>query len=48
MAAGLGERQLRAALSALAPLVLVVPDLRGESPLPDLALRLQAQLGIEA
>ena len=39
---------LRAALSALAPLVLVVPDLQGDVPLPDLAARLRAQLGLEA
>jgi len=47
-AAGVGERQLRAALAALSPLVLIVPDLQAEVPLPDLAVRLQAQLGIEA
>ena len=39
---------LRAALSALAPLVLIVPDLQGDVPLPDLAARLRAQLGLEA
>lgn len=48
VAAAVGERQLRGALSALAPLVLIVPDLRAEVPLPDLATRLQAQLGLEA
>jgi hypothetical protein len=48
VAAGIGERQLRAALSALSPLVLIVPDLRAEAPLPDLASRLHAQLGLEA
>jgi vacuolar-type H+-ATPase subunit F/Vma7 len=48
VAAGVGERQLRAALSALSPLVLIVPDLQAEVPLPDLAARLQAQLGLEA
>ena len=42
------SRQLRAALSALSPLVLIVPDLQAEVPLPDLAVRLRAQLGIEA
>ena len=48
VAAGIGERSLRAALSALAPLVIVVPDLRGDVPVPDLAARLRAQLGLEA
>jgi vacuolar-type H+-ATPase subunit F/Vma7 len=48
VAAAIGERALRAALSALAPLVLVVPDLHGEVPLPDLAARLRGQLGLEA
>ena len=48
LAAGIGERQLRAALSALSPLVLIVPDLQAEVPVPDLAVRLRAQLGIEA
>ena len=48
VAAGIGERTLRAALSALAPLVVVVPDLEGDVPVPDLAARLRAQLGLEA
>ena len=48
VAAGLGEPLLRSALSALAPLVLVVPDLHGEVALPDLAARLRGQLGLEA
>jgi len=48
VAACIGEAALRAALSALTPLVLVVPDLQGEVPLPDLAARLRAQLGLEA
>jgi hypothetical protein len=39
---------LRAALSALAPLVLIVPDLDGEVPLPNLAARLRSQLGLDA
>lgn len=38
---------LRSALSALQPLVLVVPDLGGEVPVPDLAARLRTQLGME-
>jgi len=40
--------QLRAALTALQPLVLIVPDARGEVPRPDLAARLRGQLGMEA
>jgi hypothetical protein len=28
--------------------VLIVPDLHGEVPLPDLAARLRSQLGLEA
>jgi vacuolar-type H+-ATPase subunit F/Vma7 len=48
VAGGIGERPLRAALSALAPLVVVVPDLEGDVPVPDLAARLRAQLGLEA
>jgi len=40
--------QLRAALAALQPLVLIVPDARGEVPRPDLAARLREQLGMEA
>jgi hypothetical protein len=48
VAAGIGEAVLRSALSALAPLVLIVPDLHGEQPLTDLATRLRAQLGLEA
>jgi vacuolar-type H+-ATPase subunit F/Vma7 len=39
--------QLRAALTALQPLVLIVPDARGEVPRPDLAARLRGQLGLE-
>jgi vacuolar-type H+-ATPase subunit F/Vma7 len=48
VAAGIGEAPLRQALSALAPLVLIVPDLHGAVPLPDLAARLRGQLGLEA
>ena len=39
---------LRAALAALQPLVLIVPDARGEVVRPDLAARLRGQLGMEA
>ena len=48
VAAGIGAEVLRAALSAPAPLVVIVPDLQGEVPLPDLATRLRGQLGLEA
>ena len=48
VAAGIAAGALRAALAALTPLVLIVPDLCGEVPLPDLAARLRAQLGLEA
>jgi len=48
VASHIGEAVLRAALSALAPLVLIVPDLHGEVPLPDLAARLRSQLGLDA
>jgi vacuolar-type H+-ATPase subunit F/Vma7 len=48
VAAGIAEAVLRNALSALAPLVLIVPDLQGDVPLPDLAARLRGQLGLEA
>lgn len=48
LAAAIGQRPLRAALLATSPLVLVVPDLEGDVPVPDLAARLHAQLGLEA
>jgi vacuolar-type H+-ATPase subunit F/Vma7 len=48
IAARIGDNELRQAAIALAPLVLIVPDLLGETPLPDLAARLRAQLGLEA
>jgi hypothetical protein len=38
---------MEAAELALSPLVLVVPDLRGEIAPPDLATRLRGQLGLE-
>ncbi len=47
-AAALGEPLLREAQAASQPLVLVVPDLQGLVPLPDLAARLRGQLGLEA
>lgn len=48
VAARIGDTAMRAALTARTPLVLVVPDLLGETPLPDLAARLRGQLGLEA
>jgi len=48
VAARIAEPALRAAQAALAPLVLVVPDLAGATPMPDLALRLRKQLGLDA
>jgi vacuolar-type H+-ATPase subunit F/Vma7 len=47
VASEIGEAALRPALAAPAPLVLIVPDLHGEVPLPDLGARLRAQLGLE-
>lgn len=38
--------QLKAALSARAPLVLVIPDARHRVKMPDLAVGMRAQLGI--
>jgi len=48
VAACMDDELLRARLSALAPLVLIVPDAQGAVPLPDLAARLRGQLGLEA
>jgi vacuolar-type H+-ATPase subunit F/Vma7 len=48
VAARIDAAQLRAALMALQPLVLIVPDARGGVPRPDLAARLRGQLGMEA
>jgi vacuolar-type H+-ATPase subunit F/Vma7 len=48
VAAGIGEPILRLALAATAPLVLVVPDVNGTTPLPDVAVRMREQLGLEA
>jgi vacuolar-type H+-ATPase subunit F/Vma7 len=48
VAARVDDAVMRAWLSALAPLVLVVPDAQGVVPLPDLAARLRGQLGLEA
>ena len=48
VAARIDATQLRTALIALQPLILIVPDARGEVPRPDLAARLRGQLGMEA
>ena len=48
VAAGIDDAVMRERLSALAPLVLIVPDAQGVVPLPDLAARLRGQLGLEA
>ena len=47
VAARIAERELRAALAALTPLVLIVPDLDGATPVPDLVIRLKRLLGLE-
>ncbi len=47
VAARIAEREMRVALSALTPLTLIVPDLRGEATMPDVAARLRRQLGLE-
>jgi vacuolar-type H+-ATPase subunit F/Vma7 len=44
----IAETELRAALAALAPLVLIVPDPIGDTPVPDLAAHLRRQLGLGA
>ena len=48
VAAAIDAGELRAAMMALQPLVLIVPDAQGHVPLPDLAARLRGQLGMEA
>ena len=47
-AARIAASALDSAQSALTPLVLVVPDLRNVAPLPDLAARLRAELGLQS
>ncbi len=47
VAARISPRELALARAALAPLTLIVPDLRGEMAMPDVAARLRAQLGLE-
>jgi vacuolar-type H+-ATPase subunit F/Vma7 len=48
VAAHIDAAQMRAALAALQPLVLIMPDAQGEVARPDLAARLRGQLGLEA
>jgi vacuolar-type H+-ATPase subunit F/Vma7 len=47
VAARVPEAHLQRVMASLAPLVLVVPDLQGEVPLPDVGARLRRQLGME-
>lgn len=46
LAAQLPPAELDRLLSRLAPAVVVVPDVRGHAPLPDLVNRLRQQLGV--
>jgi len=48
IAARIPAVRLAAAARALAPLVVLVPDLLGATPLPDIASRLRAELGLDA
>lgn len=48
VAAALPEATLREACAALHPLVLVIADVDGAVPVPDLAARLRVQLGLSA
>lgn len=47
-AARIPEARLRAALRRVAPVTVVVPDLRDAVPYPDVAARMKRQLGIES
>jgi len=47
VAAEIPEARLAAAVAAIVPLTLVVPDPVGGTPMPDLAKRLRGQLGME-
>jgi vacuolar-type H+-ATPase subunit F/Vma7 len=46
IASRIPSQQLDALLSRTDPAVVVVPDIRGEVPLPDMAHRLRKQLGV--
>ncbi|HSQ82166.1 MAG TPA: V-type ATP synthase subunit F [Casimicrobiaceae bacterium] len=48
VAARIDANVLNDALAALAPLVVIVPDVQGVLPRPDLAARLRGQLGLSA
>ena len=48
VAVRIAVHEIDAAQASLAPLVLIVPDLREQAALPDLTARLRAQLGLEA
>jgi vacuolar-type H+-ATPase subunit F/Vma7 len=45
-AANIAPGLLQRVIAAASPLVVVVPDLQGVAPLPDLPARLRAQLGL--
>lgn len=47
VAARIPSASLGAALAALAPLTLIVPDLLGRQPIPDRAQRLRRRMGME-
>ena len=47
VAARIDAGELDAALAALAPLTLVVPDLAGAAPMPDVAAVIRRDLGLE-
>lgn len=47
VAARIPREALDAALAALAPLTLVVPDLLGRQPVPDRVQRLRRRMGME-
>lgn len=47
VAARIPRASLDAALAALAPLTLLVPDLLGRQPVPDRAQRLRRRMGME-
>jgi vacuolar-type H+-ATPase subunit F/Vma7 len=46
VASRIPQQQLDELLSRVEPAVIVVPDIRGQVPLPDMALRLRKQLGV--
>jgi len=47
VAARIRESVVLAALAATDPLLMIVPDLQGIAPMPDLVARLRGQLGLE-